>query len=915
MGHRRACACYGPACREPFSKGDLRAFRPRRTGTHRQYFHPGCVEGGLGPIEEVEGAAALQPERLDELRPHCDQPGRPTRDEFLAAQRAKRRRTRAAPAARAGTAQARRHEDSDDDASNGLAGQDTQGDPDAATQALLNLGWWDGVAYDDLATDVRTLGRVPGPLTHSLALLRGAVATAFLSAVEAGDAEAAERAGKLHTFFDRILLFHPNRVRGGRSAKNQGGLTRVLTRRIRLAWRGDWGALWREANAAADAASTGRERRTTPKDTARAVEAFLADGLVSKALGLVTRSAPLVTEASAQPELQALFPAGTPATAGPRQPVDEETVNKLIHEVKAAIRRAPKRSGPGPNGSRFEHWQTLLDDVGALEANARVAVLLLLGALPDSYTTANLGARLLALRKKNGRLRPVACGSVVRRLAAKAACAVFQEEIKAACGSRQYAVSRQAGCELVHKCVSALAEALPSAAVLAFDASNAFNTIPRQNLLDAVARRAPALLGIANAWLTRETTHTYWPRDGAALPVRARTGVDQGCPLSPGLFAIGIADALSRADARLTHLHPSARIFSYLDDVVAVVPAGLAARACEIVQEELTAAGLTLNPDKTQAWTPAPGTALPQHLEARRVRALTVLGNPVPWYDRDDDEGDGRLPVHGTADGREVLDKTRRFLRHWRQLRDNGLTAEGAHTLLRTYALGCATHLLRANYETAWAAQLDDLLWGAYEEFAGFAFDASQREQAKLGLSDGGCAFPSARDAAARAYLGSWALVLPSVASCLGVTSLEGFRSRCPRIAQDMRSAEVELDAQGAKEGPIEWGSYLAEPRAKLQGYWGKRISAHKRAQLLQTLGEVDRLALRESSGTSAGSWLLPRQEGDPLIPDAHFHMGLRKRLRADVCAPGVPCQHRKRDGSVCGAPLDSKNWHPMKCG
>ena len=68
-------------------------------------------------------------------------------------------------------------------------------------------------------------------------------------------------------------------------------------------------------------------------------------------------------------------------------------------------------------------------------------------------------------------------------------------------------------------------------------------------------------------------------RNAHALPVRAQGGVDQGCPLCPGLFAIGIADALSRADARLTHLHPSARIFSYLDDVVAVVPANLAALA------------------------------------------------------------------------------------------------------------------------------------------------------------------------------------------------------------------------------------------------------------------------------------------------------------------------------------------------
>ena len=127
-----------------------------------------------------------------------------------------------------------------------------------------------------------------------------------------------------------------------------------------------------------------------------------------------------------------------------------------------------------------------------------------------------------------------------------------------------------------------------------------------------------------------------------------------------------------------------------------------------------------------------------------------MLGNPVPWYDRDDDERDGRLPLHGTTDGREVLEKTQRFLGHWRELRDNCPSAEGVRALLRTCALGCATHLLRANYETARAGQLGDLLPGAREEFAGFAFDASKWEQAKLGLSDGGCAAPSARGTAAR---------------------------------------------------------------------------------------------------------------------------------------------------------------------
>ncbi len=266
----------------------------------------------------------------------------------------------------------------------------------------------------------------------------------------------------------------------------------------------------------------------------------------------------------------------------------------------------------------------------------------------------------------------------------------------------------------MHKCVGTLAEALPGAAALALDASIAFNTLPRQTALDAVARRAPRLLPTANAWLTRPTTHLFWNSHGAAMPVAAKTGVDQGCPLSPALFAIGIADALGQANARLLQLHASARLSSYLD-VVVVVPAHLADQAHDVVCEEMARAGLTLNRDKTKAWTPSRATALPNRLEHLRADSLTVLGNTVAWYDRDEGDDDARLPLLGGSDGREVLSKTQHFLDHWRTLRKEGLSAESAHTLLHTYAQGCCTHLLRANYETAGTAPLDTLPFGASE--------------------------------------------------------------------------------------------------------------------------------------------------------------------------------------------------------
>ena len=113
----------------------------------------------------------------------------------------------------------------------------------------------------------------------------------------------------------------------------------------------------------------------------------------------------------------------------------------------------------------------------------------------------------------------------------------------------------------------------------------------------------------------------------------------------------------------------------------------------------------------------------------------------------------------------------------------------------------------------------------------------------------------------------------------------------------------------------MDWAAFLAEPKAKRQGYWGKRSSAAKRARLLRTLDEDGQLALRGGGGPGAGAWLLPREEGDELLPDAHFLANLRMRFSCDVCAPGARCQHRKADGSLCGEPLDAKGWHARKCG
>ena len=175
--------------------------------------------------------------------------------------------------------------------------------------------------------------------------------------------------------------------------------------------------------------------------------------------------------------------------------------------VACARKLLASRAAPGPNGSRFEHWGAVTQDEDSWEAAAQVVVMFTLGECSRDCLEANLGARIFALRKPNGKLRPIACGSVLRRLAARTLCMHNTEDIRQACGEHQFAVGRHAGCELVHKTISALTCASPQDVVLKFDCSNAFNTMPRQLILDAVQQRAPGQMPMVMAWLSQRTTH------------------------------------------------------------------------------------------------------------------------------------------------------------------------------------------------------------------------------------------------------------------------------------------------------------------------------------------------------------------------------------------------------------------------
>ena len=140
------------------------------------------------------------------------------------------------------------------------------------------------------------------------------------------------------------------------------------------------------------------------------------------------------------------------------------------------------------------------------------------------------------------------------------------------------------------------------------------------------------------------------------------------------MFAIGLAAALEYIQSNLVALAPSSRVFSYLDDIIVVVPAAVGESALDAVVRTLEGVGLTVNAGKTAAWTLDPNTALPARLQGLRKDRCEVLGAMVPWLDP---EGDfSRVGVHSLTNGVSVVESAKAFVTKVVELRGAGLSAK-----------------------------------------------------------------------------------------------------------------------------------------------------------------------------------------------------------------------------------------------
>ncbi|NJL35151.1 MAG: hypothetical protein HC893_16485 [Chloroflexaceae bacterium] len=144
--------------------------------------------------------------------------------------------------------------------------------------------------------------------------------------------------------------------------------------------------------------------------------------------------------------------------------------------------------------------------------------------------------------------------------------------------------------------------ARPDDVTLQLDWSNAFNSLSRQSMLNAVALRAPQLLRFA-AWMYASPSKLWVAGCGDNEHLLwSRSGVRQGDPCGPLYFALSMQSVLEWVQEM--YANAGLRVIAYHDDVFLQGPPDIVVQACAAIEKRGGDNGLQLQRRKCTLYSP-----------------------------------------------------------------------------------------------------------------------------------------------------------------------------------------------------------------------------------------------------------------------------------------------------------------------
>ena len=239
------------------------------------------------------------------------------------------------------------------------------------------------------------------------------------------------------------------------------------------------------------------------------------------------------------------------------------------------------------------------DEVKFSEALYDFVMLLPNNKVPSEFLPFLRGGKITALEKEDGSVRPVVPTEWPSRLLGRAICRARAAEISAGLVPLQLGVGVNDSASLMAQAVRRHLIANGDHVVLLVDIVNAFGSISR----DAIRR---SVVDMGFSWLLPtfdqlyggHAAHSVPMSNGRVAQVAQVEGVNQGCPLGPVLFAVGLHPALKKASAAAEASGTS--VFAYLDDGAIVGELDSVIAVFHVFVEAARKVGLEVNFAKTK---------------------------------------------------------------------------------------------------------------------------------------------------------------------------------------------------------------------------------------------------------------------------------------------------------------------------
>jgi hypothetical protein len=300
----------------------------------------------------------------------------------------------------------------------------------------------------------------------------------------------------------------------------------------------------------------------------------------------------------------------------------ENALQVTESDVFKAINSFPNGSSGSLDGLRPQHIMNILNNKDTkpalLSAITAFVNLLLQGHCAPDIIPILFGGSLTALAKKSGGIRPIAVGYYWRRLAAKCANNFATSKLSEYFAPIQLGVGIRGGCEAaVHACRRYL-ENIPDNHVIAkLDFSNAFNSLHRDAMLNAISTHVPEIyafchLAYSTSSILKFGNHTIYSQEGC----------QQGDPLGPLIFCLTIHPILQSLNSNFK--------IGYLDDITIAGPELVVANDVSFIKNNGAIIGLHLNTDKCELVSTTVSTVSPidnfVHID---IDKATLLGAPL----------------------------------------------------------------------------------------------------------------------------------------------------------------------------------------------------------------------------------------------------------------------------------------------